>query len=195
MDPSAKRKTSVLLAATLLLVLNAFLWRDRLPIIDDFFFWFEVTLRRTRRNFDALEGNEQLLILGLFILLALLLFRRMRRSMKRKRPPLPPPLQPILQDYKRDIIGGIKWVWEDVEAVEQGRLSAFCPSCSILLTRETTNKNAQRFTVFSCRRCERKFDPLEHDVPQAYQPIQDEIRRKVGSGEWKQTLKRSATPQ
>jgi len=109
-DPSAKRKTSVLLAATLLLVLNAFLWRDRFPLIDDFFFWFEVTLRRTRRNFDALEGSEQLLILGLFMLLALLLFRRMRRRTKRKRPPLPPPLPPILQDYKRDVIRGIKWV-------------------------------------------------------------------------------------
>lgn len=195
MDPSAKRKTSVLAAATLLITLNVFLWRDKSPLLSDVFSWVGVMSRRIRQNFNALGGSEQLLVCGLILVLVLLIGRRLRQRIARRKPPMPPPLPPQLQDYKRDVIRGIKWVWENVEAVEQGKLSAFCPNCSILLTKETTKKNNQRFTVFSCRRCERKFDPLEHDVPAAYKPIQDEIRRKVGSGEWKQTLRQPAVHQ
>ena len=105
-------------------------------------------------------------------------------------------LLPFYRMYKRDMFFGMIWKWEVSKYWRNTESSLYvssddhyCPNCDLILRFQSTNE----IKGYHCTKCDLLYFSGRHIGPNEKTLIQNEVARRIRTGEWKMRLLRQKT--
>lgn len=103
----------------------------------------------------------------------------------------PKPASPSFQSYVTDVFFRFRWRWKVAADKQVWSISMYCPKCDLQLTDSDIEERRFREYYCTCSHCQYWAQTDAGTVEELTRPVKLGAERKLRTGEWQQSVKKS----